>query len=134
MNRKLQASKDGILESPPAEVDVEVRDIWQPWLKSKCNFVVRYIVPNRTNIISIMENKKLFVAEVRIVYLIEINLMHVSNETLVNFLARVRKSQRKRRKDKAFMKMTFRPSLLDRLKGKRNQIIRHELDASKLTK
>lgn len=48
----------------PKEIDVEIRDIWQPWLKRKCDFVVRYIVPNRVNIIKILESKKKFRSEV----------------------------------------------------------------------
>jgi hypothetical protein len=48
----------------PEDIDLEVRNIWQPWLKSKCNFVVRYIVPNRINIIKIMESQKQFQGEV----------------------------------------------------------------------
>lgn len=55
-----------MLMKPSAEVDVEVREVWQPWLKSKCDFVVRYIVPNRANIIEIMEGQGRFRAEVQL--------------------------------------------------------------------
>jgi hypothetical protein len=34
--------------------DYEVRNVWQPWLKRKCDFAVRYIVPDRVNILRIM--------------------------------------------------------------------------------
>lgn len=45
-------------------MDVEVREIKSPWLKARCNFAVRYIVPNRINILKLMEAKGKFVAEV----------------------------------------------------------------------
>ena len=46
------------------EVDLEVRTIWQPWLRARCNFAVRYVVPNRSNIIKIMQKKGKFNAKV----------------------------------------------------------------------
>lgn len=65
VSRKLKARKiDSVLIPPPPGIDVEVREIWQPWLKNRCDFVVRYIVPNRVNILKIMESKKLFRTEV----------------------------------------------------------------------
>ncbi len=51
---------------PIGDIDVEVREVWQPWLKSKCNFVVRYIVPDRVNIIKIMANQRRFTSEVSV--------------------------------------------------------------------
>jgi hypothetical protein len=65
VGRKLKADASGQLSQAPSEVDVEVREIWQPWLKSKCNFVVRYIVPNRVNIVKILESQKRFRDEVQ---------------------------------------------------------------------
>lgn len=54
-----------ILPAPTGPVDLEVREVWQPWLKRRCDFVVRYIVPNRANIMELMENQGRFRAEVR---------------------------------------------------------------------
>ncbi len=66
VNRKLAAAADGtILPAPSGPVDLEVREVWQPWLKRRCNFVLRYIVPNRANIMELMENQGRFRAEVR---------------------------------------------------------------------
>lgn len=66
VNRKLAAAVDGtILPAPTGPVDLEVREVWQPWLKRRCDFVVRYIVPNRANIMELMENQGRFRAEVR---------------------------------------------------------------------
>ncbi|RYH20479.1 hypothetical protein EON65_23305 [archaeon] len=63
------------LSPPPEDIDVEVREIWQPWLKPKCDFVVRYIVPNRVNICRIMEVKRRFSAEVgiKLLYMLPID-------------------------------------------------------------
>ena len=66
VSRKLKANKEGYLDAPSDEIDVEVREIWQPWLRSKCDFAVRYIVPNRVNIIKIMEAKGKFSSSVYI--------------------------------------------------------------------
>jgi hypothetical protein len=38
----------------------------------------------------------------------------------------------KNNKGKAFIKMTFCPTLAQRLKGKKNIVLRQEIDASKL--
>ena len=66
VNRELEVDNSGKLKSgPTAGLDVEVREIWQPWLKSHCDFVVRYIVPNRANIIEIMEGQGRFRNEVK---------------------------------------------------------------------
>lgn len=68
VNRKLEWDEKGVLkEGPSSEEDVEVREIWQPWLKRQCDFVVRYIVPNRANIIEIMEGQGRFRSEVGVV-------------------------------------------------------------------
>lgn len=69
VNRVLKADKNGILLNGPNDNnDVEVREIWQPWLKLKCDFVVRYIIPNRINIIELMEAKGRFHSEVMILF------------------------------------------------------------------
>ena len=60
----MKADENGLLMNSPKNVDVEVREVWQPWLKPKCDFVVRYIVPNRTNIIELMEAHGRFRSEV----------------------------------------------------------------------
>ncbi len=65
VNRKLAYDKQGNLLPAPKEVDLEVREIWQPWLKSRCNFVVRYIVPNRVNLMRILETEQRFRHEVK---------------------------------------------------------------------
>lgn len=64
VNRKLAADSQGVLLPASQQIDVEVREIWQPWLKGKCDFVARYIVPNRVNIIKILEAKGRFHSEV----------------------------------------------------------------------
>lgn len=65
VNRKLAAAEDGsILAAPKGPADLDIREVWQPWLKSRCNFVVRYIVPNRANIMELMESQGRFRAEV----------------------------------------------------------------------
>jgi hypothetical protein len=66
VQRKLKADEDGVLGDASPEIDVEVRNIWQPWLKARCNFAVRYIVPSRVNIVKILEAKRRFSQEVRI--------------------------------------------------------------------
>jgi hypothetical protein len=86
-------------------VDVTVRTVWQPWLKAKCNFVVRYIVPHRTNIIELMESKGRFRTELQI--------------------------DRKGKKD-ALERMVFRPTLLGRLRGRSDTVIERKVDAKKL--
>lgn len=68
VNRNLEWDKNGVLKTGPAkdeEPDVEVREVWQPWLRSQSDFVVRYIVPNRANIIELMEGQGRFRSEVR---------------------------------------------------------------------
>ena len=55
---------DGMLPVQGPDVEVEVRDVWQPWLRRRCNFAVRYIIPNRANIIELMEGQGRFRAEV----------------------------------------------------------------------
>lgn len=74
MDRKLQADKSGYLSIAPANLDVEIREIWQPWLKSKCNFAVRYIVPDRVNIIKILESQNRFSAEVNLILVLTLYL------------------------------------------------------------
>lgn len=106
VQRKLATDENGVLTSAPAEFDVEIRNIWQPWLRSRCNFAVRYIVPSRVNIIRILEAKKRFSHEVEI---------DDSEEGDV----------------KLWSKMTFKPRLVGRLMGKRNSVIWRELDSMK---
>ena len=53
-----------MISQSSGEVDLEVREIWQPWLRPRCNFAVRYIVPDRVNIIKIMQEKGRFSSEV----------------------------------------------------------------------
>jgi hypothetical protein len=65
VKRGLEWDNSGHLKKGPSLVsDVDVREIWQPWLKHRCDFVVRYIVPNRANIIEILEGQGRFRAEV----------------------------------------------------------------------
>ena len=64
VNRKLSIDSDGTLSNPPSDIDIEERVVWQPWLKSRCNFAVRYIIPNRVNIIKIMQSKNRFSSQV----------------------------------------------------------------------
>ena len=66
VTRKLKANDKGELLPGTGDVDVEERSLWQPWLRSRCNFVVRYIVPNRINIIRIMEAKNRFSSQVNL--------------------------------------------------------------------
>jgi hypothetical protein len=106
VQRKLATDENGELTSAPAEIDVEIRNIWQPWLKSRCDFAVRYIVPSRVNIIRILEGKKRFTHEVEI------------DDSQDGDL-------------KLWAKMTFKPRLVGRLLGKRNTVIWRELDSGK---
>lgn len=64
VNRRISTDKDGIILPSSGDVDLEVRDIWQPWLQPRCNFAVRYIVPDRVNIIKALEEKGRFSSEV----------------------------------------------------------------------
>lgn len=45
-------------------LDVEVRDVWQPWLKRRCNFCARYIVPSRIDITQMLHADKRVSCEV----------------------------------------------------------------------
>mmetsp|Transcript_28503 Transcript_28503/g.63178 ORF Transcript_28503/g.63178 Transcript_28503/m.63178 type:complete len:171 (+) Transcript_28503:490-1002(+) len=108
VNLVLAADKQGLLTTPSKDVDVEVRTVWQPWLKARCDFVVRYIVPNRTNIIELMEAKGRFRSELQV-------------------------DRKKSKKDKeAVARMIFKPTLMGRLRGRRDVVINRKLDASKL--
>ena len=60
----MKGDVEGNLISPPDDIDLEVREIWQPWLRYRCNFAVRYIVPNRINFIKIMDSMGRFSSEV----------------------------------------------------------------------
>ena len=68
VNRKLSVDDDGLLNKPPSDIDIEERVIWQPWLKARCDFAVRYIIPNRVNIIKIMQSKNRFSSQVKYYY------------------------------------------------------------------
>lgn len=109
VQRRLSYDERGVLQPPSSnEVDVEEREIWQPWLKRRCNFVARYIVPNRVNILKIMESQGRFVSE------LEVDYDDGSG------------------KRAAWAKMTFKPTLAQRLSGRRSVVVRRALDASKL--
>lgn len=103
VQRKLGTDKDKVLLNAPSEIDVEVRTIWQPWLKKDCDFAVRYIIPSRVNIIRILEAKQRFSHEVEI--------------------------DKEDGEIKLWTKMTFKPRLVGRLSGKRNTVIWRELEA-----
>lgn len=64
VNHKLKGDANGNLLIGPESFDVEVRELWQPWLKMKCNFAVRYVVPNRDSILKLLEKTGQFRAEV----------------------------------------------------------------------
>jgi hypothetical protein len=104
VQRKLATDKDKVLINAPSEIDVEVRTIWQPWLKKDCDFAVRYIIPSRVNIIRILEARQRFSHEVEI--------------------------DKEDGEMKLWTKMTFKPRLIGRLSGKRNTVIWRELDAA----
>ena len=107
VTRRLKVDNDGVLQSATTENDVEVRTVWQPWLRHRCDFAVRYIVPSRVGIIRILEAKKRFSHE------IEIDDSDEENKKL-------------------WSKMTFKPSLIGRLKGKRDQVVWRGLDIPKV--
>jgi len=118
VTRKLQA-KNGILSSPSDDIDIEERTIWQPWLRSRCNFVVRYIVPDRVNIIKIMEAKNRFNSQL---------IVEEKNEKVIT---KSGKSSLLLTKS-AHVKMTFRPRLIERFRGKRDIVINKPLNTEEL--
>lgn len=69
----MKADGNGFLEKGVPDLDLEVREVWQPWHKVKCDFVVRYIIPNRINICEIMEARGRFRSEVMHLLIININ-------------------------------------------------------------
>ena len=105
--RKLATSNEGELLSAPSEVDVEIRNVWQPWLKSRCNFAVRYVVPDRQNIIKIMQTQGKFTSQVRLDE-------DESGESVL------------------YHEMIFRPRLKDRLIGKTSTTVWRKLPSSVL--
>lgn len=119
VNRRLTADKNGVLSVPSDEIDIEERIIWQPWLRSRCDFVVRYIVPNRLNIIKLMEAKNRFSSQVVVMDDQPQQSKEVTDGT----------TQTSKR---VWARMTFRPRLVGRLIGRRDVVIRQELDASAL--
>lgn len=109
VQRKLKTDKQGVLlPAPNKNVDVEVREVWQPWLKSRCNFAIRYIVPSRINIIKILEAKGRF-----------------------NSVLEIEEEQSKADDSKgtAWARMTFKPSLKDRLIGIKGIEVKRKLDS-----
>ena len=117
VQRTLKADKNGTLKKAKKDVDVEVREIWQPWLKARCNFAIRYIVPNRVNIIKIMESKGRFISEV------EVN-RGVNDEDF--------KNDGKDKKQNVWAKMTFKPSLTQRASGSKDTTMWRQLPANEL--
>jgi hypothetical protein len=107
VQRKLAASEKGVLLPAPMGVDVEVREIWQPWLKSRCNFAVRYIIPSRINIIRILEAKGRFNSVLEI----ERSVGKSADTT----------------QDTAWARMVFKPSLRERIMGKRSIEVKRKL-------
>ena len=103
VQRKLKTDKNGFLLDGDAEIDIEEREIWQPWIKPRCDFVVRYIVPSRVNIIKMFEAKKRFSHELEIV------------------------GEDEKGGPKLESIMTFKPRLFERLLGKRNIVIRRDM-------
>jgi len=89
-------------------VDVEVRDIWQPWLRSRCNFAVRYIVPDRKNILRILGAKGQFTGKVVMREDTGAGTTHVEQQLI------------------------FRPRLLSRLVGRKAAVMSRPLPASVL--
>ena len=108
VQRKLKADKDGVLLPASKDVDVEVREIWQPWLRRRCNFAVRYVVPSRVNIIKMMEAKGRFSSS-----------LEIDQE----------QSKADASEGNAWAKMTFKPSLKERLTGKTSTTIKRKLDS-----
>ena len=99
VQRKLKVNEQNMLGKPSKEIDLEVKEVKNPFWRSRCNFAVRYIVPNRINIIKIMESKGRF-----------------KNEIVVE------------KNNKVVNNITFKPKLFERLKGKRNVVISRPLD------
>lgn len=111
VTRKLKANDKGELLPGASDIDVEERSLWQPWLRSRCNFVVRYIVPNRINIIRIMEAKNRFSSQLQI---------------------KEKKAGKDAVSKEAWVKVTFRPRLVGRFLGKRDVVMERQLDAVQL--
>lgn len=116
VQRKVSADGQGFLTNAPKEVDVEVREVWQPWLKSKCKFAVRYIVPNRVNIMKIMESQGRMYGELVIDDADDGNKGKSSKES----------------NPVAVAKLAFKPSWAKRLKGGKTIVIKRKLDYKKL--
>lgn len=115
---------------------MEVREVWQPWLKRKCNFVVRYIVPHRTNIMETMEGKKRFHAEVsfgvyrrKFSHMRDMDRLHCILPTSLFPLKQVKFGKTKHGENTATARLIFKPSLWERLQGKRDVVMKKVLDA-----
>lgn len=67
VTNRLQADTNtGLLARAPKAIEIEKRVIWQPWLKTRCDFAVRYIVPDRVNILKIMQMRGKFSSELQV--------------------------------------------------------------------
>lgn len=111
VNRKLAADAKGVLQKGTADIDVEVRSVWQPWLRRRCDFVVRYIVPDRVNIFRIMQaQNKLSVALV-------VEEKKDADQKQGRWLGKDHDNRA------AAIRMTFKPTLLERLLGKKKVVI-----------
>ena len=109
VTRRLEGREDGTLKTLPSNmVDVEVRNIWQPWIKPRCKFAVRYIVPNRKNILGIMDSQGKFTSKL------------------------VLKEDEEGRRSVEHL-MEFRPRILSRLKGKGTKTLRRSVPTSVLS-
>lgn len=114
VSRKMKTDGSQLVESESSrgqgEVDYEVRNIWQPWLKARCNFAVRYIVPSRVDIVKIMDAKGRFESRVNV----------------------EEDSDGGKGRTAAFATMRFRPSPQERLIGKRDVVVKRRLPDSVL--
>lgn len=107
VQRKLKGDKNNIILRPTNEIDVEIREIKNPILRHRCNFAIRYIVPNRVNIIKIMESKNKFNSEIEV-------------EKGIDGITRT------------WTKMTFKPRLIDRLFGKKSVTLKRQMETNKV--
>eukprot|EP01033_Poteriospumella_lacustris_P000157 gene158-104_t len=92
--------------------DVDVREVWQPWLKSKCNFAVRYVIPDRVNIVKILASQRRFSSQLHI-------------ET-------TKDNESGKESKAAWINMKFKPTWRQRLTGKRDVVIKYPVDAERL--
>lgn len=97
---------------------------------------MRYIVPNRVNIIQIMESQNRFTTEVSPYLSVVDDFINICNQFHVERDSSPEKvgKNNDREQTKAWISMTFKPTLLDRLRGKRDVVLKHQVDASKILK